>query len=117
MGSQQNVPLEVFEWALLILMCISQVSHCILKLNKVCRSDQSLGCYVAQTYIALNLIGVPRVLKAQGIRQVCIVMQWLLVVDVGGHVLGHPRGSDANHVPRGVVTGFGVLIVFLVFSV
>lgn len=45
------------------------------------------------------------------------MVYWLLVVDIGGHVLGHPCSSDANHVPRGMVTGFGVLVVFLVFSV
>ena len=102
----------------LILMCIFQVPDCVFKPNKMNGNDQCLRvCWVTHTYVALDLVSIPRVLETQGIRQVCVVVQRLFVVDIGGHILGHLCGSDADHIPRGMVTGFGVLVVFLVFSV
>lgn len=45
------------------------------------------------------------------------MMQRLFIIDVGNHILGHLCRCNANHVPRGVVAGFGVLIVLLVFTI
>lgn len=45
------------------------------------------------------------------------MMQWLFVVYIGSDILGHLCSCDANHVPRGMVAGFGVLIVLLVFTI
>lgn len=69
------------------------------------------------TYITLNLIHILRVLETHGIREVCVVMDWLFVVDIGGHILGHLCSCNANHVSGGMVAGFGVLIVLFVFTI
>lgn len=45
------------------------------------------------------------------------MMYRLFIIDVGNNILGHLCGCDANHVPRSMVAGFGVLIVLPVFTI
>ena len=78
---------------------------------------RGLSCEISVTYIALYVHHVFRLLQVHGIRQIGVMMECMLIVDIAGNILSFLGYHNIEHIMGCVVFCFCLLLVFFILPV